>query len=327
LILNDLKSAQKLFWFFFVPLALATAKVFVHHATLNFGFKEINEATFPFFRNHVNYAAILALSIPLAWFVWGWYRRWTFRWWLMFGILGMLFLGLLFAYTRAAYLALVMAMGAYWVIRWRLVSWVLAAGTVLAVVVFVVLVRENKFMDLAPSERTIAHTDFNDIVSATYKLEDVSTMERYYRWIAGVRMADENVWVGFGPGNFYTFYKEYTLNRFTTYVSRNPEQSGIHNYFLMTLAEQGIFGLVIFLGLIFSVLIYGQGIYHQLQNPQHKDLAMGLMLSQIVIYAFLLMNDMVETDKVGSFFFLNMALLVALKGWEAPSPPKSADKI
>jgi O-antigen ligase len=204
---------------------------------------------------------------------------------------------------------------------------VLAAGTVLAVVVFVVLVRENKFMDLAPSERTIAHTDFNDIVSATYKLEDVSTMERYYRWIAGVRMADENVWVGFGPGNFYTFYKEYTLNRFTTYVSRNPEQSGIHNYFLMTLAEQGIFGLVIFLGLIFSVLIYGQGIYHQLQNPQHKDLAMGLMLSQIVIYAFLLMNDMVETDKVGSFFFLNMALLVALKGWEAPSPPKSADKI
>ena len=118
--------------------------------------------------------------------------------------------------------------------------------------------------------------------------------------------------MGFGPGNFYHFYKEYTLSRFSTYVSDNPEKSGIHNYYLMVALEQGILGLIIFLMLIYNIVLQGQRIYHETRNRKDRDLVMAALLSSIVIDAFLLMNDMVETDKVGSLFFFNIALLVTL---------------
>ena len=165
-------------------------------------------------------------------------------------------------------------------------------------------------MDFAPTERTIAHEALEDIVAATYKLEDVSTMERYYRWVAGVRMSQEDLLTGYGPGNFHNFYKAYTLNKFTTYVSDNPEKSGIHNYYLMLLVEQGLPGMLIFILLSFWVLIKGEQIYHESPNQLRKDIVAGVLLSTVVIDAFLLMNDLIETDKVGSFFFFNMAVLV-----------------
>lgn len=323
-IIRNERQVERALWWFFIPFVLAVIKVVIHHAWLDWGFKEINTAVVPFFRNHVNYAALLALSLPLAWFMRTWYARWSLAWWLVWIGMAILFFALLFAYTRAAYIALAMAAGAYWVIRFGLVRWVLAGATVAILFVFGYLVRNNKFMDYAPTERTIAHADFNDIVAATYKLEDVSTMERYYRWVAGVRMANEDLLFGYGAGNFYNFYKAYTLNRFETYVSNNPEQSGIHNYYLMLLVEQGILGVLIFVALNFMVLLYGERLYHQLINPRQQTIAMAVMLSEIVIYAFLLMNDMIETDKVGSFFFFNMAVLVSLDTWGAKKTLRQA---
>jgi hypothetical protein len=39
---------------------------------------------------------------------------------------------------------------------------------------------------------------------------------------------------------------------------------------------------------------------------------MAILLSMIIIYAFLLINDLLEAAKVGSFFFINLALLINL---------------
>ncbi len=309
-------SFRRLFWWFMLPMSLATLKVVLHHAALDFGFREINQACVPFFRNHVSYAALLALALPIAWFARHLYARWSLQWWLIWAATGLWFFALLFAYTRAAYVALVLAIGAYWVVRFRLMRPALLLGAVMAVFAVVYLAQNNKYIDFAPSERTIAHEDFQNILAATYKLEDVSTMERYYRWIAGVRMSQEDLAAGWGPGNFYNFYKAYTLNRFETYVSDNPEKSGVHNYFLMLLAEQGILGVLIFVALIFVVLLQSEQLYYRLSCPRRRTILLAALLSTVVIYAFLLMNDMVETDKVGSFFFMLMSLIVAIDRWE-----------
>lgn len=315
-VLRSSKDFEQIMHWFFIPFLLAVLKVMAHHALLDFGFKEINTATSPFFRNHVNYAAIIALSMPLIFFMKNWYPRFSQRWFLVRMGIALLFIALIFAYTRAAYVALFLAIGAYFVIKIRMVKWVLIAATVSLTAVFSYLYQSNKFMDYAPTERTIAHTDLNDIVAATYKLEDVSTMERYYRWIAGVRMADKDIYTGFGGGSFYHNYKFYTLNRFQTYVSDNPEQSGVHNYYLMLLSEQGALGMLIFVLLNFATLLWGERVYHSLPTQQLKDIAMACSLSTVVILAFLLMNDMIETDKVGSFFFFNMAVLAVINRWK-----------
>lgn len=309
-IAKDEKKINFLLWLVAIPLTLATIKVILHHATLSFGFKEINEACPPFFRNHVNYAAILSVFLPFIYYL----RKWNVG--LKKRLLEIAFLVLLFgvitAYTRAAYVALAIIPGAYWIIRLRLVKLAATIATIAVLGLLSFLITENKFLELVPTEATVAHTELSGIVSSTSELKDVSTMERYYRWIAGAEMIAEKPILGFGPGNFYHFYKSYTLNRFSTYVSDNPEKSGIHNYYLMTTLEQGVIGLIIFLLLIYTTIIYGEQVYHESKTRIRKDLVMAAILSTIVIDAFLLINDMIETDKIGSFFFFNIAIIVII---------------
>ncbi len=308
-VLKSEKKIRLLLWLVAISLCLATLKVIIHHSFLEFGFKRINEACPPFFRNHVNYAAILSVFFPFIPFLFKWTKsKFTKR--IGQAIFIIISFGIITAFTRAAYVALVIAFIAYWIIRFRLVKFAILITTIAIIGLIMFLVTKNKFMELVPTDQTVAHKEFADIVSSTSDLKDVSTMERYYRWIAASQMVSEKPLIGFGPGNFYHFYKHYTLNKFSTYVSDNPEKSGVHNYYLMTVLEQGIIGLILFLFIIYFSIIYGEKIYHDSKNRARKDLVMSATLSLLIIDSFLLMNDMIETDKVGSFFFLNIAILV-----------------
>lgn len=135
-------------------------------------------------------------------------------------------------------------------------------------------------------------------------------MERVYRWVAAGHMVAERPWLGWGPGTFTNFYKTYTLAGFRTYVSDNKEGSGIHCYYLMTLVEQGFIGLLLFVGLVFLVLLKGEIVYHQTKDPSRRRMLLAVLTTTVIIDGLLLINDLVETDKIGSFFFLCMAVIV-----------------
>jgi len=136
-------------------------------------------------------------------------------------------------------------------------------------------------------------------------------MERVHRWVAGGRMLADRPILGFGPANFYNTYQDYTLNQFKTYVSNNPEKSGIHNYYLMIAVEQGIFGLLIFLGLLIAALLRGEKLYHRMKDHKSKAIVMAAIISIVVSCAILLINDMLEADKVGPIFYFSLSVLVA----------------
>ncbi|MBK7409664.1 MAG: O-antigen ligase family protein [Saprospirales bacterium] len=313
LLLKTEQDKKKWLWWIFIPLMLTVTYVFVRHASYGFSFKDVNRAMSPFYRNHVNYACLLALFFPLVWFARTWYKAFSFRWLLLVSGAGLLLVAIQFAYTRAAYVGLAIALGAYFIIRLRLTLPVLLLTIAGAIVGVGYMLHQEKYLEYAPDfEKTVTHYKFDNLLEATAKGEDISTMERVYRWVAGKHMIEDKPLVGFGPGNFYNFYRSYTVSSFETYVSDNPEKSGIHSYYLMTTVEQGLPGLLIFLTLSFSVLLLGQRVYHRTLDPFRKRWVMAITLSAIVIDALLLINDMVETDKVGSFFFFFMAMLVRM---------------
>jgi O-antigen ligase len=140
-------------------------------------------------------------------------------------------------------------------------------------------------------------------------MEDISTMERLYRWVAGFEMVGERPVFGFGPNNFYINYEQYALSAFQTYVSDNPDQSGVHNYYLMTAVDQGLPGLFIFLALLFVTLILGEKAFHSSVHQEDRQIIMTALVSLIIIMSLNLINDMMETDKVGSFFFIAIAIV------------------
>jgi len=299
-------------WWVFWPLLFTVLIILIRHSLVGFSFAEVHKVLHPFQRNHVSYAALLSLFFPYVWLLYRLSRgRWAKFW--IAAVATVLVIAVYFSYTRAAYVALALAFVAYFVFRLRLMKAILLVGLVVTLVGVGYLFSQNRFLALAPNyDTTIAHREFGSLLDATAKGEDISTMERLYRWIAGVEMSRKRPLVGFGPGNFVNFYKPFSITSFRTYVSKNEEQSGIHSYFLMTLVEQGWPGLLFFLVLSLFLFIRGEQIYHESQSPFRKAVVMSILLSLVVIYAFLIINDMIETDKVGSFYFLSLAMLVRI---------------
>ncbi|MFI5171861.1 MAG: O-antigen ligase family protein, partial [Chitinophagales bacterium] len=175
------------------------------------------------------------------------------------------------------------------------------------------MVHDNKYLDYAPEyTKTIYHTHFSEHMESTITLEDVSSAERIYRWVAALHMIEDKPVIGFGPGQFYFNYKPYTINKFETYISRNSEKSTVHNYYLQVTVEQGFIGLFIWLSLLLYALSIGQKLYNKLQDKFHKNLAMAITLSLITIIVNIALSDLIEADKIGTMFFLLLAILVNL---------------
>lgn len=308
-LVKDEKFMKRILLILLWGLLMAITYVLIRHAQFDFSFKSSNSVVRPIFRNHVSYAAILVVFLPYLLTL----KVLTSSFLLkkMIPFLGVLFvIAIYFSYTRAAIVSIGIALVAYAIIRRKLVKTTLIISSLALVVLLGFLIHNNNYLRFAPQyERTITHHRFDNLIEATYKLEDISTMERVYRWVAGVEMIIDRPLTGFGPGTFYNFYKSYTVTSFRTYVSDNPDQSGVHNYFLMTFVEQGLIGFLIFVALCFTVLIYGERIYHLAVYTKEKSLIMSALLSFIIILSMLLINDLVETDKVGTFFFMNTAII------------------
>jgi len=311
-VLQGKKEIKLFFWGIFIAILLTIVVITLRHAMVGFRFDMINKVVGPFYRNKVAYASILSVFLPLVVFIRADYRRW--HWKRMLCTLGILafLVGIYLTYTRTAYLCVAIAFGAYFIVKYRLTKLTLGTGSALAVLALVVLLVGNTYLDFAPEyKKTVAHKDFDSLISATAKGQDVSTMERVYRWVAAFQMIGEKPVLGFGPGTFYSLYKNYAVSSFSTYVSDNPEKSGVHCYYLMTAVEQGLIGLLIFLLLCFVVMLKGEEVYHRKDlDPFTKRIVMAATLGFICIAAINIVNDMVETDKVGSFFFVYMALIV-----------------
>ena len=282
----------------------------VRHQQYNFTFERINTALEPFYRNHVNYSALLVFTVPLqvAAIQLAASKR-TRN--LLLVLLVICLIALYFSYARGAWLALVVAIAGYWLIRKRLLffSFFLFVFLVLGAVIW--LRANNNYLKFSHDfKSTVFHTNFREHLAATYQFRDASTAERFYRWVAGVRMAGEKWETGFGPASFYRQYRSYTQPAFKTWVSDNPEQSTVHNYFLLMMLEQGAMGLLLFLVLLGALFWYAQTIYHRTTSRFWKIASAAIAAILLMECAVNFLSDMIETDKAGPVFYLCVAVLV-----------------
>ncbi len=310
LLFKDIKDFKQWGLYFLIPLIGTVIIIMIRHSQYGFTFETINKAVIPIYRNHVDYACSLGIILPFAWWM---RRRFVQNNAKIFFVIAMILSlgGIYFSFTRAAWLSVPLAIMSFYVIKFRLMRAVIPVALGIAILAVGWLASDNKYIDYSPDfAKTITHKKFDDLVSATYKMEDISTVERFYRWVAGYYMLKERPIAGFGPGSFYSLYQSYVDRHFTTYVSDNPEHSGMHNYYLMEAVDQGIIGLLIFLSLIIFVLLYGERLYHRMESGPWKELLIAALVSFCCILFILTLNDMVETDKVGSFFFFCIAIVI-----------------
>lgn len=308
--IKNISDLKKLFWVFYIPLTFTIIWGLFRHSFTGFHFDEINPAISPFFRNHVVYANLLSIFLPFIFLARTWYPTASTQKRILNFSIFLYLVAIYFSYTRAAYLAVIAMVLSLFIIHFKTVKLAILASIIGVIFIFGFITKNNYYLKYQPSIKTVSHHELSDIIDATLKGTDVSSMERIYRWIAAVHMANERPITGFGPNGFVPNYKNYTVFLFETWISENEEQSGVHNYFLMTLVEQGFLGLFIFVGLLIAFFVFGENLFHKTKNKENKNIILAIVLSMIAIVVSLVFSDMIEVDKTGSFFFINIALLV-----------------
>jgi len=307
-----LRSRERLIHFLyclFIPLFVLALITLVRHAGEGFSFSSVSEVVQPYFRNHVVYSAMLMTLLPVLLLV----RQQANRKWGWNLAIALVCGALYFSFARGAWLALIVGLIAYLLLRIRLLLYGYVMVLLLLISVFIWLKQDNRYLQYAPDYKTtIFHPEFSEHWQATYQGKDVSTVERFYRWIAGFRMIEEKPIAGFGPASFYSTYRPYTVPAYRTWVSNNPHKSTIHNYFLLTAVEQGIPGLLLFLLLFGAILYYAERIYHTHQANWKRQMAAGIGVIVVMLGVVNFWSDLIETDKIGSLFFLSISLLLIL---------------
>jgi O-antigen ligase len=314
LFLNNSKALRIAAICMVIPMIAAVLFILTRHAMLGFSFEKVNEIARPIFRNHVNYAALLVCMIPVSFAL---YRNSTgSRLFWMFSTI-LLLAGLFFSYSRGAWLALAAALITIPFVIKNKLQWLILIASTAIIASVLWLTAQNRYLDYRPIyEQTIYHSDFNKHIEATYTMRDLSSAERIYRWIAAMHMGKERLLTGYGPNSFYYEYKPYAVSAFATYVSDNQEHSTVHNYFLLLLTEQGLPGLLIFIVLFISMMMYAQRIYHSTADRKEKGLMLLLIALLSMIAMLIFLSDLIETDKIGSIFFICLGLLVGKRNGE-----------
>lgn len=311
-----------------IPLLATALIIFYRHYQIGFNFRKVEKSIAGIYYNHVDYSTVLSMFFPVLLIAFSLSKG---KSWILRGALLLIILFFLpaiyFTYARAAMLAVVFALMIYLAIRLRLVNLVMPVFYGLMTLLLVYVIHNNKFMDYRPNyQQTYMHKKWTDHIVATFRGEDMSSMERLYRWIAGVRMSADRPLTGYGPNSFYYYYKPYAVSSFRTYVSRNKEKSTTHNYFLYMLVEQGWPAMLLYALLVALVFAQAQKIYYRFKDPFYKKVTLALAMMFAAGFINNFFSELLETHKVGALFYLSIALLVVLDRLSRQDVHNTVDK-
>lgn len=313
LVIKEAIDFKRLFWFISIPILLFAVFALSWHATTRFGYYESNVVVRPFFKNHVDYGAMLSMVFPSFFIAYLMLKGKPKLRRIVLGIILFLVVATYFSYSRAAIMAVMFGLVVMQAIKMRKVNFILPTFYVFILSLIFVLAHNNKFIDFRPNKaHNVTQKTFIETVTGAFTGKDMSSMERFYRWIASVRMMQDRPWTGVGPGNWYFYYKPYAVTSFSTWVSRNPERSTTHNYFILMGTEQGFPALILYGILMVVLLAKAQKTYHRFEDQENKyfTLVVAMMIAASFVNNFF--SELLETHKVGGLFYLAVALLIFL---------------
>lgn len=308
--LQSSKRIKSSFYLMFIPLLSLVILVMYRAKGEGFSFTEIHDPIQPFFRNHVMYGSMISSFI--FWIIGAFCISKRLSSKLFFGLSIALFLvAIYFSYSRGAWAATAFGLGTMFMVRIRKMH--LSIGLFYAVVLSLViwLAQDNTYLKYRPQmDKTKMHETIQDHLIATLQGTDISSAERYYRWIAAIRLSTDYPVFGVGPNMFYSSYKPYAISEFRTWVSRNLEESTTHNYFLFMLVEQGYVGMCLYGLFICLIFWYVQRVFHDAQSSFDRNVILSTagLLGAVFINNFF--SELLETDKIGSLFFIGVTLIV-----------------
>jgi putative inorganic carbon (hco3(-)) transporter len=309
------KDREKTRWFpwvFAVPLAILVIYItFVHSLS---GFERFAgiAAVRPFFNDHTNYGATLALVAPLFGvmaFYPGYkkiYRRIALVIFILFAI------GILLSYSRASWLSLAVAFGVMMILVMK-INFKLVIAAFLIIAGFFFYHQEQIMMDLQRNTQESSGDISEHVKSISNITSDASNLERINRWRSAIRMYEERPMFGWGPGTYQFVYAPFQLSTdYTIITTHFGDLGNAHSEYLGPLSETGLPGMIITFALFLAIIALAVNNYKHNPNREFRWMSLGILLGYVAYFTHGLLNNFLDTDKVSVPFWSFLAILVAI---------------
>lgn len=306
------KHIIKMTWMYIIPMTGVVIYTLSRQYVRGFDIKSAHWVMQPFFNDHTAYAAMMAFFIPMIIMQIRTIKSGNYT--QIFKILCLIILtiGILFSYTRAAWMSL-FAAGLVWIIlQFKIKWWVV--GLPITIITFGISVLWVPIQQkLQKNEQDSSETFAKHIESMSNVMTDDSNLERINRWTAAIKMFTSHPIVGTGVGTYSFLYAPYQTSQQMTKISTNfGDRGNAHSEYLGRLAEQGFMGLTLWIILIFFCFYRGVYTLKHVIDPVNKALMMGLLLGLTTYLSHGLLNNFLDSDKGAVPFWAFIAAIVAI---------------
>jgi putative inorganic carbon (HCO3(-)) transporter len=262
---KDKTSTYYFFSSFLSSMLIVTFYTLTNHMLNNFSEESGHWVMWPFFKDHTSYGAILALSIPI-------------NFWLIYNSKNKFIKNLLF----------------YFKIKFK---WLVGLVIIPLIFIFLNFTEISFLVQKNDAEHTTEN--FSERLESMSNISsDASNLERLNRWNSAIKLFLKRPFWGWGPGTYSFVYAPFQSSKDLTIISTNFGDGGnAHSEYLGPLAEQGLIGFIINLLLISFLFIYTGLFYIRSENLYYKNLTLVIILSLTTYFSHGLLNNYLDTDK------------------------------
>lgn len=301
------------FWLYISSFIIVIFYTLYQHS--KYGFFDQKAANFvvtPFLPDHTSYAAIIAMLLPFVIGLFSLKRFSHFQKSWIAVVLIILLTGIVFSYTRAAWIGLIGAFAIYLIMFFRLkFSLVFTVGLVL-LTIFLTF-QTQIFIALEQNNQDSSDNFSEQVESMSNISTDASNLERINRWNSALRMFEEKPVFGFGPATYMFQYAPYQFSYEKTIISTNAGDGGnAHSEYLGPLAESGLFGSLSFLWIVIITSYTAIRIYSNEKKYEIRLLAMVFFLGLVTYYLHGILNNFLDIDKTSALFWGFTAVITSL---------------
>ena len=313
-LLADDRKQERFVLLYLIPLLTVIAYTVVRHAGYGFEKQAGHWVMDPFFKDHTSYGAVLAMFwFPALALLFKPGRTGLGKLGLTVAF-GVLTLGLILSFTRAAWvsLAVAAAVGALMMLGVRLRTLV---GVGIAGLLGLFLVWDQLLISLERNDQDSSDDLTEHVESISNVSSDASNLERINRWSCALALWQERPVVGWGPGTYQFVYAPFQRSEHRTIIStNNADRGNAHSEYLGPLAEQGVPGTVIVLALLWWASVVGFRVYRALRQKEVwlSWWALSIYLGLLTYFIHGVLNNYLDTDKASAPFWGFLAILVIL---------------
>ncbi len=314
LIFRERKNMNRYLWLYITGFFMVVVYTIVRHSQYGLNNQMMaHHMMVPFYKDHTSYGAVLAMLLPVMVAIFTNIKKEMVNMrFLMILLILFFIMAIIFSYTRAAWLSLVVGF-AIWVLiklKIRFVFVIITAGVIIGLFF---MFQTQIMLSLERNRQQSSGKIGEHIESMSNVSTDQSNLERINRWSCAIRMWKERPFFGFGPGTYQFEYARFQRSYEKTLISTDFGNRGnAHSEYLGPLAESGLLGMLSMIIIIVNIILTGIRVYYSARDIYIRRLVLGVLIGFLTYCVHGFMNNFLDTDKASALFWGFAAMIVAI---------------